>query len=64
MIDKICQENNFLKAATFFIFHASNLCKGSVVRMFPLDDTNSMKNCILRGKGSMGYAMTCHSMSS
>ena len=64
MINKICQENNFFKAATFFIFHASNLCKGSVVRMFPLDDTNSMKNCRLRGKGSMGYAMTCPSMSS
>lgn len=63
-VRRICQENIFLKTATFYLFHASNLCKGSVVRMFPLDDTNSMKNCILRGKGSMGYAMTCPSMSS
>lgn len=43
MINKICQENNFLKAATFFIFHASNLCKGSVVRMLPRNHAKSMK---------------------
>ncbi len=39
----ICQENIFLKTATFFLFHASNLCKGSVVRIFSLDHANSMR---------------------
>ena len=39
----ICQENIFLRTATFFLFHASNLCKGSVVRIFSLDHANSMR---------------------
>ena len=37
------QENIFLKTATFFLFHASNLCKGSVVRMLPRNHAKSMK---------------------
>ena len=43
-VRRICQENIFLKTATFYLFHASNLCKGSVVRMLPRNHAKSMKN--------------------
>ena len=42
-VRRICQENIFLKTATFYLFHASNLCKGSVVRMLPRNHAKSMK---------------------
>lgn len=63
-VRRICQENIFLKTATFFLFHASNLCKGSVVRMLPRNHAKSMKNCILRGKKRHGIYNDMPSMSS
>lgn len=42
-VRRICQENIFLKTATFYLFYASNLCKGSVVRMLPRNHAKSMK---------------------